>query len=267
MNVTRAYAVFLRYTYIVRNNPQRLFQIFIWGVLDIIVWGFLTTYLDRIGQATFSFVPVLLGAVILWAFLIRVQQGVTTPALEDIWVRNLLNYFASPLKVSEYTFGLIMASVVIGAAGLVILFTLALLFFGFSLLQFDVLLIPFVGILFLFGVAIGIVGTAIVVRFGPSAEWFIWPIPSIISPFVGVLYPISVLPEWIQWFSHILAPTYVFEGMRAAILSGAFDGGGFAIGLALALLSIALAYAIFVRVFQRTLKSGAFARYSAENIL
>ena len=28
-------------------------------------------------------------------------------------------------------------------------------------------------------------------RLGPAAEWFIWPIPALISPFAGVFYPLT----------------------------------------------------------------------------
>lgn len=267
MSLTRVYAVFLRYTYILRGNPQRLFQIFIWGIVDIIIWGFLTIYLDQIGQTEFSLVPMLLGAVILYSFFIRVQHAVTTPALEDIWVRNLLNFFGSPLQIGEYALGLILSGVVVGAVGLLVLVILAFIFFGFSLLQFGALLVPFLLILFLFGVAAGIIGAAIVMRFGPSAEWFVWPIPALLNPFVGVFYPVSVLPHWMQWISQALAPTYVFDGMRAALLGGVFNAEGFAIGLLLAVATVILAYVMYVAVFRSVLRSGAFARYSAESVI
>ena len=36
----------------------------------------------------------------------------------------------------------------------------------------------------------------------------------------GILYPVSVLPEWLQAFSACLPVTYAIEGMRAALLQG-----------------------------------------------
>ena len=49
-----------------------------------------------------NFVPTLLGAVLLWDFFTRVMHGVTTTFLEDVWSRNFLNLFATPLSISEY---------------------------------------------------------------------------------------------------------------------------------------------------------------------
>jgi ABC-2 type transport system permease protein len=40
----------------------------------------------------------------------------------------------------------------------------------------------------------------------------------------GVYYPVSVLPEWMQWISTISPATYALRGMRDAILEGAGIG-------------------------------------------
>ena len=36
----------------------------------------------------------------------------------------------------------------------------------------------------------------------------------------GVYYPVSVLPEWMQWIAKISPATYALRGIRAAILEG-----------------------------------------------
>ena len=55
--------------------------------------------------------PALLGAVLLWDFLTRVMQGVTMAFFEDVWSRNFLNFFATPLRMSEYLAGLLVVAV------------------------------------------------------------------------------------------------------------------------------------------------------------
>jgi ABC-2 type transport system permease protein len=40
----------------------------------------------------------------------------------------------------------------------------------------------------------------------------------------GVYYPVSVLPEWMQWLSTISPATYALRGIRAALLDGAGVG-------------------------------------------
>ena len=265
MSVKRIYAVFLRYIYLMRGNPQRVIQIFIWGAVDIILWGFITKYLNSVGSAGFSFTSMFLGAIILWSFLTRAQQGVSTPALEDTWSHNLINYFASPLKVGEYISGLVLTSVITTALGIAFVLSLAYLFFGFSILSIGLMLVPFLLVLFLFGISLGIFAMAMITRYGPSAEWFIWPIPAFIEPFCGVLYPVSILPEWMQSVSKLLPPSYVFSGMREALLTGTFVSSDALLGLLSALVYLVLAYVFYVRIHRSSLRSGALVRYSAEN--
>src|SRR4051812_5407835 len=105
MNLKPIYAIFLRYWFLLRDSPQRIFQILVWAGINVILWGFLTQYLNQVGNSGVNFTITLLGAVMLWEFLVRIQQGISTPALEDIWARNLLNMFGSPLRVTEYALG------------------------------------------------------------------------------------------------------------------------------------------------------------------
>jgi len=266
MNPKRAYAIFLRQVFLLRGSPTRLFQIFVWILLDIVLWGFITQYLNNVAAATFSFVPVFLGAVVLQNFLTRVQQGIAVAFFEDVWSRNFLNVFASPIRVSEYLTGLVSTSIVTSAIALVAMMLLASIVFGLSLISLGAILIPFLLVLFLFGVALGIFATAVVLRFGPASEWFVWPIPMILAPFVGIFYPIATLPSWMQAISYALPPSYVFEGLRAVILDDRFSADLLALGVALALLYVALAYGLFQLVYRTVIRRGLIARYSAETL-
>src|SRR3546814_2753490 len=84
----------------------------------IVLWGFITRYLNSVGPSGMDFVPTLLGAVLLWDFFSRVMQGVTTAFFEDVWSRNFLNVFASPLTIAEYISGLVLTSVITSIVGL-----------------------------------------------------------------------------------------------------------------------------------------------------
>jgi ABC-2 type transport system permease protein len=121
-------------------------------------------------------------------------------------------------------------------------------------------------LLFVFGIALGVIACAVVLRLGPAAEWFIWPIPALISPFAGVFYPIATLPHWMQWISRALAPSYVFEGMRAILAGRAIPVQDLAWSAGLDLLCIVLAYWVFRTVYRHAVRTGLIARYSAESL-
>jgi ABC-2 type transport system permease protein len=258
--------ILLRQLYLFRSSPVRLLPTFAWVAIDIVVWGFLTRYLNSVAGNHLNFVPTLLGAVLFWDFFTRIMQGVTTAFLEDVWSRNFLNLFATPLSISEYVTGLVLTSVATSLIALVVMLVLATLVFGLSFISLGAMLIPFVMVLFLFGVALGIVASALVLRLGPASEWLVWPMPALLSPFVGVYYPLATLPAWMRDVGYLLPPSYVFEGMRTLVNGQAFSGTGLLIGAALAVVQVMLAGYFFARVFRYTVRTGLLARYSAESI-
>lgn len=267
MSLSRIFAIILRVYYLMRSSPGRLVQNFIWVLIDIVLWGFITRYLSNVTQTGIPFTSMLLGAVVMWGFFVRVTHSVAVTFLEDVWSRNFPNMFASPLRIGEYLAGLVAVAIVMSLLGLTAMLALATFAFGFSALDYGILIVPFLFILFLFGIAIGIGGTALILRYGPVAEWFIWPIPAMIAPFVGVFYPLAVLPGWMQTLGHALPPAYVFESVRAILAGGPAPWADLALGTALAAGYIALACHLFARVHAYVVKTGLIARYGAESVV
>ncbi len=256
----------LRQFYLIRGSVSRLVPLFAWVAIDIVLWGFITKYLNTFATSGFNFVPALLGAVLLWDFLARVMQGITTTFFEDVWTRNFLNIFATPLSITEYLSGLVLTGIASSCIGLVIMMVLASIFFGLSFLTYGFMILPFLLVLFLFGIALGIFSAGVVLRLGPASEWFIWPIPALISPFVGVFYPLATLPKFMQAIALAMPPAYVFENMRVMVAGGAASKMALFWSGCLAGLYILLACWFFTRIYRYAVRTGLFARYSAENV-
>jgi ABC-2 type transport system permease protein len=256
----------LRYFYLLRGTPARWMPIFAWVAIDIVLWGFITRYLNSVSGSGMNFVPTLLGGVLLWDFCTRIMQGVTTAFLEDVWSRNFLNLFASPLSISEYITGLVITSVVTSSIGVVVMMLLATGVFHLQFFSLGLPLIGFLMVLFVFGISLGIFASAIVLRLGPASEWLLWPIPALLSPFAAVFYPLAVLPQWMQWVSHALPPAYVFEGMRALLDGQAFPRGQLLEGSLIAAAELLLAAYFYGAVYRHAVRTGLLARYSAESV-
>ena len=266
MNPRRAAAIVLRQYYLLRGSLARVPTLFVWVAVDILLWGFLSRWLDRISEPALRFVPTLLGAVLLWDFFARVMHGLTTAFFEDVWSRNFLNTFATPLTVGEFLAGLVATSVATSAVGLLVMVALATGVFGLPFFSLGLSILPFLLVLFLFGVALGILGISVVLRLGPASEWVVWPIPAVISPFAGVFYPLSALPEWMQAVGRVLPPSWVFEDLRAIVAGGSPSPGGLAVAAALALAYVLLACWVFARTHRRAVRTGLIARQSAESV-
>jgi ABC-2 type transport system permease protein len=247
----RTGAVVLRQYYLLRGSPARILPLFAWVAIDMVLWGFISKYLNSVASAGFNFVPMLLGAVLLWDFMVRVMQGVTLAFFEDVWTRNFLNIFATPLSIPEYVSGLVLSSIATSSVGLVVMILLATLVFGLSFFIYGAMLVPFLAVLFLLGM-------------GPAAEWFIWPIPALLSPFAGVFYPLSTLPHWMRFIARLLPASYVFEGMRAVIAHRELSASPLFWGACLAVFYLLLTSWLFGRVFRHAVRTGLIARYTAE---
>jgi len=265
MTVRRTSALLLRQYYLLRGSVARLVPLFVWVGVDMVLWGFITRYLNTFTASAHNFVPAMLGAVLLWDFFIRIMQGITMAFFEDVWARNFLNLFATPIEVSEYLGGLVLSSIATSCVGMLVMLALAGLF-GFSFLVYGAMLAPFVLVLFLVGIALGIFAVALVLRLGPAAEWFIWPIPAVLSPFAGVFYPLATLPPWMRAISYLLPHSYIFESMRAILRGQPVSIPSLLIGASMAVLYVLLACWFFKKTFQRAVRTGLIARYSAETV-
>ncbi|MGN6451798.1 MAG: ABC transporter permease [Steroidobacteraceae bacterium] len=258
--------IVLRQFYLIRGSPVRVLPMFAWVAIDIVLWGFITRYLNSVSGAGINFVTTLLGAVLLWDLFTRIMQGISTAFLEDVWSRNFLNLFATPLRISEYVTGLVLTSLAASTVGLITMLVLATAFFGLSYLALGSLLLVLLLVLSCFGIALGILASALVLRLGPASEWLVWPLPALLSPFACVFYPLSVLPHWMRAIAYALPPAYVFEGMRSVLAGSAPAIAPLAGAVGLSLGYIAVSGYLFGRVYRYAVRTGLLARYSAESV-
>jgi len=217
MTAHRIGALITRHLYTYRRSPMRLMELVYWPLLDLLVWGFVSVYLQRYGAAVPNFVAFFIGALILWDILFRAQQGISVTYLEEVWSRNLMNLFVSPLSIAEFLLATVIVSLGKLTVAALTMAALAVLFYQFNILTLGLSLFPFVANLLLFGWSLGVFTTALVLRFGQAAESLAWVLAFLFQPFSAVFYPVTVLPPWMQAIAHFLPSSHVFEGMRAVI--------------------------------------------------
>jgi ABC-2 type transport system permease protein len=92
---------------------------------------------------------------------------------------------------------------------------------------------------------LGLISTGVVLRWGLGAESFAWLIVFVFLPICCVYYPVTTLPAWLQPVALALPPTYVFEGLRAIVLEGAFVGHLMVKALALNVVYFIAGFAVF----------------------
>ena len=257
-------ALLTRYVLLYAKNPMRAFELFFWPIVQLLVWGLVTTYLQGQGSGSFpTFITFLISGIILWDALFRAQQGVSISFLEDVWTRNLLNIFAAPVRMTDYiaaTFGVGLLRVGITAVVITIIASIA---YSFNLLQFQWGLIAYYANLMIFGWALGIFSIALILRWGHGAESMAWALPFMIQPFACVFYPLETLPPWMRGIAAAFPPSHVFEGMRSSIQHGGFDFRQFGAALGLNVIYLALAGWLFSRVLRLAREKGLLVKTSS----
>ena len=258
----RISALLMRYLYLYRSSAARLMGVLFWPVMDLLVWGFLTTYLQRIAMP--AALLFLLGGVIFWDVFYSAQQAITLSITEEIWVRNILNLFVAPISTFELLLATSLIGVLRATTSALALTVLARVFYAFDLFAIGFSLVPFFFALLLFGWAMGIFTMALVLRFGQAAEALIWGIPFLIQPLSAVFYPVSTLPAWLQPVARALPSTHVFEGMRSALRTRRVDSASLVPALFLDALYLAAAAWFFAWMLERVRVKGYLSRLGME---
>lgn len=213
-------ALVLRHWYLLRSSWPRLLEIVYWPTVQLVMWGFLQQFLAGQSGLFAQATGILIGAVMLWDILFRGQLGFTLTFLEEMYSRNLGHLLVSPLRPAEFIAALVVMSMIRVAIGLVPVSLIAIAYFGFNLYAMGLWLVAFFLNLILTSWALGLFVCGLLLRHGLGAESFAWSLAFILLPLCCVYYPVDTLPTWLQWISLSLAPTYVFEGMRALLIDG-----------------------------------------------
>jgi len=140
--------------------------------------------------------------------------------LEEVWSRNVINLFASPVKLGEMVLGFVLVGVAQALLAFFYITSLAFLLYTLNIWDLGLYIIPFFVNILIFGWALGVVTIGLVVRFGPSADILAFFIPFMLLPFSAVYYPVSIFPPILQRITFILPTRHMFEGMRTVITEG-----------------------------------------------
>lgn len=258
MKLHRIWGITLRYLFLFRHSLDRLSDAFFWPTVDIILWGMTSSFFTKNLEpsAGNTLVLGLLGGIILWIFPWRSQYEIAVNLLEDLWNRNLVNIFVSPLKFMEWVIALLL----LGVGKAIISFTYAsamiYLLYSANILSVGLDIIPWAVLLIMFGWVFGLLVAGIIMHYGTKIQTLAWTSIYLIAPFAAVYYPVSILPPWAQQVAHFVPASYVFEAMRASIAGSPLPLTTLIWPTILCLAYFALALLLIHRSFRHILKRG-----------
>jgi len=215
--------VFERNVYLVKRYIWWDVAFFLWTVANTLTIVFIAKGIEAGGgQIDVDRVTtILLVGAVVWAYLGIIFEILTETVAWERWEGTIEYTFMAPLSRPIHLFGMGLFAIVYGIIRAILLFGVVALFFdvnvgGANFLAALVILliasIPFIGI--------GMM-TAVLPLISPEKGTQLGFIAQgILLVVSGVYYPVSVLPEWMQWLATISPATYALDGMRDAILEG-----------------------------------------------
>ena len=219
----RLAGVFERNVYLVKRYIWWDVAFFLWTVANTLTIVFIAKGIEATGgQIDVDKVTttLLVGAVV-WAYLGIIFEILTETVAWERWEGTIEYTFMAPLSRPIHLFGMGAFAIVYGIIRAVLLFGVVALFFDLNLSQANfaaalvVLLVASVSF-----IGIGMM-TAVLPLISPEKGTQLGFIAQgLLLVVSGVYYPVSVLPEWMQWISVISPATYAPDGMRDAIIDG-----------------------------------------------
>jgi len=217
MSWLRIKTVVRRQLYVLFRNPARWFDVLVWPLFDVLLFGSLGAFAAQQNHASKTGVPYLLAGIMLFHVVFQSQISVATGFMEETWSRNLLNLMTTPLTEAEYATGLVLYAGMKTVLALLAISLAAFTFFQFGLAEIGWSLVPIVGVLLIVGWAVAMLNIGLMLRFGQSAEIFTWGSNFLLLALSGVFNPTSALPAVVRPIANILPTTYAFASSRREI--------------------------------------------------
>ncbi len=256
MKLYRIWGLALRYLYLFRHSLDRLSDAFFWPTVDLILWGMTSRFLVQNSSLDNTLLLALLGGIILWIFPWRGQYEISVNLLEDLWNRNLVNIFVSPVRFAEWVTTLLLLGVGKAIVSFAYAGTLAYFLYATNIFRFGWLILPWAIVLILFGWVFGLLIAGIVMRYGTKIQTLAWTAIYLIAPFACVYYSVETLPVWGQQIAKFVPASYVFEAMRHTVAGETVPLTGLIWPAILCLVYFALACLMIRNSFNKILRRG-----------
>jgi len=256
MKLNRIWAMVLRYFFYFLHSLDRMSDAFYWPTVDLLLWGLTSSYFRQYTPANSKILLMIVSGIVFWLITWRGQYEITVNLLDELWNKNLVNLFVSPLKFSEWAISVIIIGVLKGFLSFSFALLMAFLLFKIKLFFYGFYFLPLIILLIMSGWSIGFLVAGIILRFGTKIQTLAWTGVMIISPFSAIYYPISILPGWAQKVAAFVPTSYVFEEARRIIMTGSLDWNKLLISAGLNVIYLILALIFIRKSFDKTLEKG-----------
>ncbi len=251
------WAIVLRHARMWRRDFNYILGNFYWPMLDILIWGFLGSWIAQSQAVQFHNyeVAALLG-ILLWQVVGRGCNIIVFTMAEELWTNNIVNLFSLPIAIGQWIIGSILFYGIM--IGMVTVFCMMIMFALYDIALWSTITTYLIFLLpcFLCGIWLGLTCLQIVTMLGKRGMELGFVVGWFFLPFSGAYYPVEVLPAWGQKLSAFIPMSYIFQGMRGYVMHEQDPTSYLIKGTILAILYAAIAVMLFVYCFNRSKQKG-----------
>ena len=197
---------------------------FLWTVANTLTIVFIAKGIQAVGGHidVDRVTTILLVGAVIWAYLGIIFEILTETVAWERWEGTIEYTFMAPLSRPVHLFGMGLFAIGYGVVRAILLFGVVAAFFGLHLPDANYV----AALVVLIVASISFIGigmmTAVLPLISPEKGTQLgFVAQGLLLVVSGVYYPVSVLPEWMQWMAKISPATYALRGCRAAIIDGA----------------------------------------------
>ena len=210
--------------YLIKRYGWWELAFFFWSLANTLTIVFIAKGIEAAGgqiDVNRATTTLLIGAVI-WSYLGLVFEFMTETVAWERWEGTIEYTFMAPIRRPVHLAGVGIFAVLYGVLRSAVLFVVIALMFGLHMP--DANFVAAAIVLAIASVSFMGIGTMTSVlplispEKGAQLGFIAQGTLLVVS---GVYYPVSVLPDWMQWLSTISPATYALRGIRSAILDGA----------------------------------------------
>ncbi len=261
MNWHRILALAQKNIVLTYRGMDPLVDIFYWPLYDIILWGFTSLWVTRYENQSVAL--TWLTALCIWQVCYRVNLDVCLNLLQELWSRNVVNLFASPLEIKEWIVGAMLVglfnSVITTLFGSIVV----ALLYHVNVFSIGWIFLPLLFMLIMSGWAIGFFSAGCLIIGGQKVQKIVWVLGWFFVPFSALFYPLSLIPPWAVAIAKAVPMSYIFEGLRTYVKQGTFPLHNLGMSFLLNCIYLTLSLTFFIRMFNKS-RSQGLARLEAE---
>jgi ABC-2 type transport system permease protein len=261
MKLNRIYAIVLKNIYGFRHSYDKISDAFYWPTLDLVLWGITSSVVQATSGNISNFLLMVVSGVVFWIIFWRAQYEITIGVLDELWNKNLVNIFVTPLRFSEWVIAWLVMGILKGSMSFVFAFILAFVLYKTNFFVYGFYMLPFLLMLLFSGWWIGFMIASIIMRYGTKVQTLAWSLPWVLAPFSALYYPVTALPDWAEAIARMMPTSYVFEGMREVVATGNLDWNKVLISLLLNLFYLAIGVFLLHRSYRKLMEKGVVKLY------